>query len=217
MDASSVLLWSVRPQTRLASSYRRNGDPLHQRRHAALHHAPRIAIAVLAGGSGAVARHRNAYNSHVQKLLLRSSFEPQSVSGLPDGLVIFDGECVLCSGWVSFILPRDPQERFRFASIQRMPGRAIAAQLGIDPDAPATNVVVVAGVAYFKSDSALAVLGALDGWRWTRVLRILPSVLRNWVYDRVARNRYKFFGRANSCRVPTADEGARFLDERPYQ
>ncbi len=216
MDASSVLLWSVRPQTRLVSSYPRNGRPTTSESTRCASSRPTDRNCSLGGGTGAVARHRNAYNSPVQKLLLRSSFEPQSVSGLPDGLVIFDGECVLCSGWVNFILPRDPQKQFRFASIQRMPGRAIAAQLGIDPDAPATNVVIVAGVANFKSDSALAVLGALDGWRWTRVLRILPSVLRNWVYDRVARNRYKFFGRANSCRVPTADEGARFLDERPY-
>ncbi len=145
----------------------------------------------------------------------RSSFAPQAVADLPDGVVVFDGECVLCSGWVRFILRRDSQRRFRFASIQRVPGRSIAARLGIDPDAPATNAVIVDGVAYFKSDSTLAVLERLTGWQWTRMLRICPRFIRDWIYDRIARNRYALFGRADRCWVPTADQAARFLDQRP--
>jgi len=150
----------------------------------------------------------------MQQSAARSSFAPQAVADLPDGLVIFDGECVLCSAWVKFILPRDSQQRFRFASIQRVPGRDIAVRLGIDPDAPATNAVIVDGVAYFKSDSALAVLQQLDGWRWTRALRICPRLVRDWIYDRIARNRYTLFGRTGSCMVPTAEHAARFLDQR---
>jgi len=144
----------------------------------------------------------------------RSSFAPQPAADLPDGLVVFDGECVLCSGWIQFILPRDSRRRFRFASIQRMPGKEIATRLGIDPDMPATNVVIVEGVAYFKSDSALAVLERLDGWRWTRVLRICPRFIRDWIYDRIARNRYALFGRTASCIVPTTEQATRFLDQR---
>ena len=144
----------------------------------------------------------------------RSSFVPQPAADLPDGLVVFDGECVLCSGWIKFILARDSQRRFRFASIQRMPGRSIAARLGIDPDAPATNAVIVDGVAYFKSDSTLAVLQQLNGWRWTRMLRACPRFVRDWTYDRIARNRYALFGCTDSCIVPTADQAARFLDQR---
>jgi predicted DCC family thiol-disulfide oxidoreductase YuxK len=150
----------------------------------------------------------------MQESSARSSFAPQPIADLPDGLVIFDGECVLCSGWVRFILPRDSQRRFRFASIQRVPGRNIAARLGIDPDAPATNAVIVDGVAYFKSDSALAVLQRLDGWRWTKMLRIVPRFVRDWIYDRIARNRYALFGRADNCMVPTGEQAARFLDQR---
>jgi len=148
----------------------------------------------------------------MQEPPLRSSFRPQAGASLPDGLVIFDGECVLCSAWIKFILPRDSQRRFRFASIQGIPGREIAAQLGIDPDAPTTNAVICDGVAYFKSDSALAVLGRLDGWRWTRMLRVFPRALRDWIYDRIARNRYRLFGRTDHCMLPPPDQAARFLD-----
>ncbi len=158
--------------------------------------------------------YRAGYNPSMQRPAARSSFAPQAVTDLPDGVVVFDGECVLCSAWVKFILARDSQRRFRFASIQRVPGRNIAARLGIDPEAPATNAVIVEGVAYFKSDSTLAVLQRLPGWQWTRLLRICPRFIRDWAYDRIARNRYALFGRAASCLVPTAEQVARFLDQR---
>jgi predicted DCC family thiol-disulfide oxidoreductase YuxK len=151
----------------------------------------------------------------MQSATARSTFAPQAASDLPDGVVVFDGECVLCSGWVKFILSRDSQQRFRFASIQRMPGRAIAARLDIDPEAPATNVVIVDGVAYFKADSTLAVLRRLDGWRWTRIARLCPRFIRDWIYDRIARNRYSLFGRSASCLVPGPEQAARFLDQPP--
>jgi predicted DCC family thiol-disulfide oxidoreductase YuxK len=74
-------------------------------------------------------------------------------------------------------------------------------------------VVIVDGVAYFKSDSALTVLQRLDGWQWTRVLRLCPRFVRDWIYDRIARNRYALFGSTDSCMVPTAEQEARFLDQ----
>lgn len=143
---------------------------------------------------------------------LRTSFEPQSAGDLPDGLVVFDAECVLCSAWVNFILPRDPGGRFRFASIQGATGELVASRLGIDSSAPATNVVIIDAVAYFKSDAALAVLSRLPGWRWTQLLKIFPRFMREWTYDRVARNRYALFGRAQRCIVPSPEHAARFLD-----
>jgi predicted DCC family thiol-disulfide oxidoreductase YuxK len=144
----------------------------------------------------------------------RSSFEPRIVAGIENGLVVFDGVCVLCSGWVQFILKRDAEGLFAFASVQGVAGSAIAEQLGIDPRDPATNAVVLDGFAYFKSDSALAVFGRLPGWRWTRILRVFPRTLRDWVYDRIARNRYALFGRTSSCMLPNSDQRSRFLDFR---
>jgi predicted DCC family thiol-disulfide oxidoreductase YuxK len=142
---------------------------------------------------------------------LRTSFEPQRIDGIPSGLVLFDGVCVLCSGWVEFILERDALAQFRFASIQSAAGAELALRLGIDPNDPATNVVVLDGVAYFKADSALAVLSRLPGWRWTRLAKVLPRAVRDWLYDRVARNRYALFGRKQSCMVPTPEQRSRFV------
>ncbi len=142
----------------------------------------------------------------------RSRFTPEPAGDLPDGLVLFDGVCVLCSGWVKFILARDCAQRFRFASIQGDYGRRLALRLGLDPADPQTNAVVLGGRVLFKSDSALGVLGELPGWRWTRPLRALPRGLRDWVYDRIARNRYGLFGRYDSCVRLSAGDSGRFID-----
>jgi predicted DCC family thiol-disulfide oxidoreductase YuxK len=130
--------------------------------------------------------------------------------------VLFDGVCLLCSAWVRFVVRRDPAARFRFVAIQDAAGRGMAARLGIDATEPETNAVVLGGRAFFKADAALAVLRRLPGWGWTSPLRAVPRPLRDWAYDRIARNRYRLFGRAESCMVPTPDLAARFLKgERP--
>lgn len=114
-------------------------------------------------------------------------------------LILFDGDCVLCSRWARFVHERDRARRFKFAAIQSAYGRALAVRFGIDPDAPQTNLVVVNGRVSFKSDTPLAILAALPGWEWTGVARIAPHALRNWIYDRIARNRYQWFGRRAQC------------------
>src|SRR6476620_6717092 len=83
------------------------------------------------------------------------------------GLVLYDGVCVLCSRWFRFVAQRDVERRFLFTAIQSAYGRALALKLGIDPDNPDTNAVLLDGEVYLRSDSALAVLSALPGWRWT--------------------------------------------------
>jgi predicted DCC family thiol-disulfide oxidoreductase YuxK len=136
---------------------------------------------------------------------------------LPDDLVLFDGVCVLCSGWVDFIIRRDPGARFRFTAIQTPYGRRLAERFGIDVADPETNVAVMNGCAHFKSDSALRVLAELPGWRWTRVAYALPKRVRDFFYDRIARNRYRLFGRRDSCRVPTPEIAGRFLSDDPAE
>jgi predicted DCC family thiol-disulfide oxidoreductase YuxK len=111
---------------------------------------------------------------------------------------------VFCSRWIRFIATRDVARRFRFTAIQSAYGTRLAQAFGIDPHDPDTNAVVHGGVAYFKSDAALTVLGALPGWRWVRVLRSVPKPLRNAVYNLVARNRYRIFGKYEECFVPDA-------------
>jgi predicted DCC family thiol-disulfide oxidoreductase YuxK len=112
---------------------------------------------------------------------------------------------------VQFVIARDPAARFRFVAIQTPLGQDLAARFGIDPDNPQTNVVVTNGQAYFKFDSVLAVLAELRGWQWARVAGAVPRRLRDFIYDRVARNRYRVFGRRDTCLVPTPDVKRRFL------
>jgi predicted DCC family thiol-disulfide oxidoreductase YuxK len=127
--------------------------------------------------------------------------------GHPDGVILFDGVCALCSRWVGFVVARDPAARFRFLPVQAPAGRALAAQLGIDAEAPETNAVLLGGQALFKSDAALGVLAALPGWGWARFGGKLPRWLRDWLYDRVARNRFRLFGRLAACPVTAPREG----------
>ena len=116
-------------------------------------------------------------------------------SDVPDGTVLFDGVCVLCSAWFRFVAARSPQTRFRFTPIQGAQGRKLALRLGIDPDNPQTNTVIVDGRAHLRSDAALQILHRLPGWSWTRMALLLPRGPRDWAYDRIARNRYRLFGR----------------------
>jgi predicted DCC family thiol-disulfide oxidoreductase YuxK len=129
-----------------------------------------------------------------------------------DDVILFDGVCVFCSRWVRFIVARDKPARFRFTPIQSPYGTRLAQALGIDADDPDTNALVHGDVAYFKSDGALTVLSLLPGWGWVRVLFAVPRPLRDVVYNVVAKNRYRIFGKYDACIVPDAELRARVLD-----
>jgi predicted DCC family thiol-disulfide oxidoreductase YuxK len=113
---------------------------------------------------------------------------------------------------VRFVIARDTVRRFRFTPIQSGYGTRLAKSFGIDPDDPDTNAVVHGGVAYMKSDAALTVLSHLPGWTWTRALFAVPKPLRDAVYSLIARNRYRIFGKYETCFVPDADMRARVLE-----
>lgn len=130
-------------------------------------------------------------------------------------LILFDGDCVLCSGAAHFVHARDGAQRFKFVAIQSEYGRALAARFGIDADAPETNVAVVDSVAHFKAAAVLSVLAVLPGWRWTRMARVAPGALRNWLYDRIARDRYRLFGRRERCWSGDPALAARILERAP--
>lgn len=136
---------------------------------------------------------------------------PRPVAGEPDGLILFDGVCVFCSRWVRFVIRHDRDRLFRFVAIQSEPGRRLAERYGIDPDAPETNAVILDGRISFKSDAALEVLARLPSTRALAVVRALPPALRDLAYDRIARNRYRIFGRTETCMVPDMDDRGRFL------
>jgi predicted DCC family thiol-disulfide oxidoreductase YuxK len=142
-------------------------------------------------------------------------WRPQAIDGVPDGLIVFDGVCAFCSSWVQFVIARDRAQRFRFSPVQSGYGSGLAARLGISVENPETNGVVLNGRAYFKSDAALEVLSRLPGWSWARVLKGTPRPIRDGLYDWIARRRYRLFGRAETCMVPTPELRARFVFEEP--
>lgn len=128
-----------------------------------------------------------------------------------DGIILYDGVCVLCSGWMRFVLRRDHRRLFRFTPVQSEYGRALAQGLAIDPDDPDTNAVLWRGVAYRRSDAALRVVSLLPGWGWVRVLQAVPRPLRDGVYRLVARTRYRVFGRNAVCDLGGASYADRVL------
>ena len=142
-------------------------------------------------------------------------WETVAAPDIQQDLILFDGDCVLCSRAAHFVHARDAARRFKFVAIQSEFGRTLAARFGVDADAPETNVAVVDGVAHFKADAALAVLAALPGWRWGRLAKLAPRAVRNWVYDRIAGNRYRWFGRRERCWVGDPALAARILERPP--
>ena len=125
---------------------------------------------------------------------------PRATNRWPDDdVILYDGVCVFCSRWVRFVAARDMERRFRFTAIQSGYGTRLAQAYGINPDDPDTNAVIQGGEVFFKSDAALTVLSALPGWRWVRVLRSVPKPLRDAAYNLVARNRYRIFGKYETC------------------
>ena len=121
-----------------------------------------------------------------------------------DNVILYDGVCVFCSRWVRFVASRDSQARFCFTAIQSAYGTRLAQAFGIDPQDPDTNAVVHGGVAYFKSDAALTVLSLLPGWSFVRALFAFPKPLLDAIYNLIARNRYRIFGKYEACFVPDA-------------
>lgn len=132
---------------------------------------------------------------------------------LVERIVIFDGVCNLCSTTAQFIVRRDAQGRFRFAAAQSAKGRALLIESGVDPDRLETFVLRKDGHIFVRSDAALEIAKELDGlWPVLVVLRMVPRALRDWMYDVVARNRYRWFGKKQECMIPGADIQSRFIE-----
>ena len=131
-------------------------------------------------------------------------------------IILFDGVCNLCSRSVRFVISRDIHAHFRFAPLQSDAARRICAERGVpiptaaEPD----SIIVLAGSrALERSDAALAIAVRLPfPWPLLRVFRVIPPMIRDWIYRLVARNRYRWFGKADACMVPTPELRARFID-----
>lgn len=126
--------------------------------------------------------------------------------------MLFDGVCNLCNRMVDFVIRRDPAGRFRFASLQSSIGSDLAAAHGIDASELSSMVLIEDGEAYTQSTAALRVYRKLRGpVRWLWLFRMVPESMRNVLYRFIAKRRYRWFGQRKTCRLPTAEEAARFL------
>jgi predicted DCC family thiol-disulfide oxidoreductase YuxK len=128
-------------------------------------------------------------------------------------VIFFDGVCNLCQGSVQFIIKRDPQARFRFASLQSDYGRHILKELKLDTHTLESIILLTPNGVFQRSRAALEIARKLSGlWPVLYIFRIIPAGIRDLVYDWIARNRYRWFGKTESCWLPTPELKSRFVD-----
>lgn len=137
---------------------------------------------------------------------------PSKINSIPDGksLILFDGVCNFCNDSVNFVIDRDPTGRFLYASLQSEYGTELAsAQQKPLPD---SIVLLENNKIYMKSTAALRIAAKLTGlWPLLYTFIIIPAFIRNLVYDFIAMNRYKWFGKKEECMIPAPEVRARFL------
>ncbi len=130
-----------------------------------------------------------------------------------DHLLLFDGVCHLCDASVQFILRHDPLGKIKFAPIQSPIGSQLYAQHGLDPAAPSAMLFLTPQGAFKASDAALEIARTLGGVsKLALIFKPLPRVLRDAAYYFIARNRYRWFGKDDSCMMPTAELKSRMLE-----
>jgi predicted DCC family thiol-disulfide oxidoreductase YuxK len=135
------------------------------------------------------------------------------LSNLRKPLIVFDGICHLCTGFVRFVIRWDRAALFHFLPAQSPRGEALYARLGLKSGDWDSNLLVLDGRVYTELDAFIEITRRFGGfWRLVPILYAIPRVLRDWVYNRIARNRYRWFGKREVCYRPTPDLAPRFLD-----
>lgn len=130
-----------------------------------------------------------------------------------EGLVLFDGVCNFCNYWVQFAIKRNKKKNLRFGSLQGNTAQEILPRYQIDPSILKSVVFIENNTAYQSSTAVLKICKHLDGgWKLLSLFLIIPSFLRDPVYNWIGKNRYKWFGKKESCMIPTAEQRALFVD-----
>ncbi len=132
-----------------------------------------------------------------------------------DKVILFDGVCKLCNAWSNFIIQHDDRHVFKLCSVQSDEGKKILAHFGLPTEFYDTMLYVEGSQHYGQSDAFLNIVNHLDyPWKLARVFRFIPRPIRNWLYDRIALNRYRIFGKYDYCSLPMADHETRYVKEQ---
>ena len=127
-------------------------------------------------------------------------------------IIVFDGYCALCSGWVAFVLRHDREGHYRLLPAQSPLGQALYVHYGLDPQDYETNILIADGVAWFKSEGSIRMAEGLGlPWSMAAIFRVLPMAWRDRMYATIARNRLKWFGKRDSYYRPDSKFSDRFL------
>lgn len=133
--------------------------------------------------------------------------------GVSDKVILFDGVCKLCNAWSNFIIKHDRQRIFKLCSVQSKEGKQILLHFGLPSESYETMLYVEGNQSFQKSDAFFQIMTQLGyPWKIVCIFKVIPKPLRDWMYDRIALNRYSLFGKYDYCTLPSPDHEARFLD-----
>ena len=130
-------------------------------------------------------------------------------------IILFDGVCNLCNSAVQYVIEHDKNDVFMFAALQSDIGEKLMKERGIEASQIDSIILIEQGVAYYtKSTAALKIARSFGGiWQLAGVFQWIPEKIRDWVYDYIANNRYKWYGKKEACMVPSSKIMARFLKD----
>jgi len=135
--------------------------------------------------------------------------------GENDCVILFDAVCKLCNTWAKFIIQHDKQQYFKLCSVQSPEGQNILKHFKMPTDHFDTMLYVEGKQFFDKSDAFFKVINKLGfPWRLVNAFKIIPKSIRNWLYDRIALNRYLLFGQYDSCVLPSKENENRFLKNK---
>jgi predicted DCC family thiol-disulfide oxidoreductase YuxK len=147
------------------------------------------------------------------RILSREDLAAADLAHIARPVIVFDGVCHLCTGFAKFVIRHDRGGRFLFLAAQSSRGEALYRRLGLKTADWDSNLLILEGRVHTELDAFIEITRRFGGlWSATPMLYILPRPLRDWLYNRIARNRYDWFGKRDTCFVPTPELQSRFLD-----
>ena len=129
-------------------------------------------------------------------------------------IILFDGVCNLCNNAIQFIIKKDKKDLFRYAALQSNIGAKLVTERQIDTTKIDSIILIEPSLAYYTKSSAALKIGQTfgGGWRLLGIFLWFPAPIRNWMYNIIARNRYRWFGKKDACMIPTPELKAKFLE-----